>query len=91
MLGDFANVSAQDPDWATEYTANKRKYADQPALQELVDTQAKMHEAGYFNKNFASATYDAGAKAIATGQGCALPDADQCPLGHLAEQPGQHQ
>ena len=23
VLGDFANVSAQDPDWATEYTANE--------------------------------------------------------------------
>ena len=59
VLGDFANVSAQDPDWATEYTANKRKYADQPALQSFVN-QEEMYKAGYFNKNFASATFDAG-------------------------------
>ena len=72
VLGDFANVSAEDPDWATEYTANKRKYAEQPALQSFAN-QAKMHEAGYFNKNFASATYDAGTKAIATGEAAHYP------------------
>jgi raffinose/stachyose/melibiose transport system substrate-binding protein len=72
VLGDFANVAAQDPDWATEYTANKRKYADQPALQSFAN-QAKMHEAGYFNENFASATYDAGTKAIATGEAAHYP------------------
>jgi raffinose/stachyose/melibiose transport system substrate-binding protein len=72
VLGDFANVSAQDPDWATEYTANKRKYADQPALQSFAN-QAEMYKAGYFNKNFASATFDAGTKAIATGQAAHYP------------------
>ena len=44
VLGDFANVSAQDPDWATEYTANKRKYADQPALQSFAN-QEEMYKA----------------------------------------------
>ena len=39
VLGDFANVAAQDPEWATEYTANKRKYADEPALQSFKNQQ----------------------------------------------------
>jgi raffinose/stachyose/melibiose transport system substrate-binding protein len=72
VLGDFANVSAQDPDWATEYTANKRKYAEQPALQAFTN-QEEMYKAGYFNKNFASATFDAGTKAIATGEAAHYP------------------
>ena len=72
VLGDFANVAAQDPDWATEYTANKRKYADQPALQSFIN-QEEMYKAGYFNKNFASAKFDAGLKAIATGKAAHYP------------------
>jgi raffinose/stachyose/melibiose transport system substrate-binding protein len=72
VLGDFANVSAQDPNWAAEYTANKRKYADQPALQAFIN-QEEMYKAGYFNKNFASATFDAGTKAIATGEAAHYP------------------
>ena len=72
VLGDFANVATQDPDWATEYTANKRKYADQPALQSFIN-QEEMHKAGYFNKNFASAKFDAGLKALATGEAAHYP------------------
>nr|WP_246316461.1 extracellular solute-binding protein [Kineococcus aurantiacus] len=30
ILGDFHNVAAADPDWAQEYTANRRKYATDP-------------------------------------------------------------
>ena len=33
VLGDFGNVAAQDPNWADDYTDNKAKYVDQPALQ----------------------------------------------------------
>jgi raffinose/stachyose/melibiose transport system substrate-binding protein len=72
VLGDFANVSAQDPEWATKYTANKAKYVDQPALQAFKNQQ-QTFEAGYYNKNFASATYDAGIKAIATGTAAHYP------------------
>ena len=72
MLGDFANVAAQDPEWAEQYTANKRKYADQPALQAFKNQQDAF-ESGYFNKNFASAKYDDGIKAVATGTAAHYP------------------
>ena len=72
VLGDFANVAAQDPQWSTEYTAGKRKYADEPALQSFKNQQDAF-DSGYFNKNFASARYDDGIKAIATGTAAHYP------------------
>ena len=72
VLGDFANVAAQDPDWAEQYTADKRKYVDQPALQSF-ENQQDAFDSGYFNKNFASATYDDGVKAVATGTAAHYP------------------
>ena len=72
VLGDFANVAKKDPKWADEYTANKRKYVDQPALQSF-DNQQDAFESGYFNKNFASAKYDDGIEAVATGTAAHYP------------------
>jgi raffinose/stachyose/melibiose transport system substrate-binding protein len=72
VLADFANVAAQDPEWAEQYTANKRKYADQPALQSFKNQQDAF-DSGYFNKNFASAKYDDGVKAVATGTAAHYP------------------
>jgi raffinose/stachyose/melibiose transport system substrate-binding protein len=72
VLADFANVAVQDPEWAEQYTANKRKYADQPALQAFKNQQDTF-EAGYYNKNFASARYDDGVKAVSTGTAAHYP------------------
>ena len=72
VLGDFANVPRRTPTGPTEYTANKRKYADEPALQGFAN-QAGGIEAGYFNENFASALFDDGISAIATGEGAHYP------------------
>jgi raffinose/stachyose/melibiose transport system substrate-binding protein len=72
VLSDFGNVAAQDPNWAADYTANKAKYANQPALQAFKNQQ-QTHDAGYYNKDFASATYDNGVKAIATGTAAHYP------------------
>jgi raffinose/stachyose/melibiose transport system substrate-binding protein len=72
VLGDFANVLAADPDWAEQYTANKRKYADEPALAGF-QHQQEAFEAGYFNEDFASATYDDGGRMVATGEAAHYP------------------
>jgi raffinose/stachyose/melibiose transport system substrate-binding protein len=72
VLGDFANVAAQDPNWAANYTANKAKYTDQPAIQAFKNQQ-QTHADGYYNKNFASAKFDDGVKAIATGTAAHYP------------------
>lgn len=72
VLGDFGNVLAQDSKWATEYTAGKRKYVEEPALQGFAN-QEDAFSAGWFNENFASAMYDDGIRMIATGEGAHYP------------------
>ena len=72
VLADFANVAAQDPDWATEYTAGNRKYVDQPGLQGFANQQ-QTYEAGFYNQDFASATFDDGVRMVATGEAAHYP------------------
>lgn len=72
VLGDFANVAAQDPSWSKKYTEGKAKYSTEPALQGFLNQQTA-HQAGYFNKNFASTTYDDAIKMLANGTGAHYP------------------
>ncbi|OIH94453.1 ABC transporter substrate-binding protein [Curtobacterium sp. MCBA15_001] len=72
ILGDFANITAQQADWATKYTANKESYAKQPALagfQHLADVEGK----GLLNQDYASATQANGLKMLADGTGAQYP------------------
>ncbi|MGC0271985.1 ABC transporter substrate-binding protein [Pseudactinotalea sp. Z1739] len=72
VLADFANVDSMDPDWAEEYTANNRKYADEPAVQAFRNHE-EVYEAGYFNENFPSATDADGARMLAERDGVHYP------------------
>lgn len=72
VLADFANVSAQDPEWADQYTANQRNYSTQPALQSFLN-QEEVAGKDWYNKRFASALYDDGVKAVATGTAAHYP------------------
>ena len=72
VLGDFHNVAAAVPNFAADYTANKAKYATTPAALAGFEHMQQVYEAGYFNKDFASAELNDGIKAVATGNGCAL-------------------
>lgn len=72
VLADFANVSAQDPEWASKYTANKAKYVDPPALAGFEDT-AEVYKLGLMNKDFASLTNVNGLKLLATGKAAQYP------------------
>jgi raffinose/stachyose/melibiose transport system substrate-binding protein len=72
VLGDFGNVLAEDPDWAEQYTANQRHYADEPGLNGFRHLQ-EVAEAGYFNENFPSATDADGARMLAEGDGAHYP------------------
>ncbi|WP_203582409.1 ABC transporter substrate-binding protein [Microbacterium hibisci] len=72
VLGDFYNVSAADADWAEEYTAGNRSYAEEPALAGFEHLQ-EIYEAGYLNEDFASSTYDDGVRMIAQGEGAHYP------------------
>ena len=73
VLGDYYNVSAAVPNFAADYTANKTKYATTPeAMAGFVHIQ-EVKDAGYFNKDFASAKLNDGVKAVATGAAAHYP------------------
>lgn len=72
VLAGFANVSAQDPNWATNYTNNKAKYVNPPALAGFTDLQ-EVFDKGLLNKDFASLTNVNALKELATGQAAQYP------------------
>ncbi len=72
VLADFGNVNAADPTWAANYTENKAKYADAPAIegfQHVEDT----YKAGFFNSDAASLTLENALKMLANGEGVQYP------------------
>jgi raffinose/stachyose/melibiose transport system substrate-binding protein len=72
VLADFANVSAQDPNWATNYTHNKAKYVNPPALAGFTHTE-QIFDMGLMNKDYASLTNVNALKELATGQAAQYP------------------
>lgn len=73
VLGDFANVAAANPSFAKDYTANKVKYASDPAAIKGFEHQEEAFKAGLFNEDFASATYAQGLEKLANGEGAHYP------------------
>ena len=73
VLGDYHNVEAAVPNFAADYTAGKTKYATTPAAQAGFQHIQDVHDAGYFNKDFASAKLNDGIKAVATGTAVHYP------------------
>jgi raffinose/stachyose/melibiose transport system substrate-binding protein len=72
VLADFANVSAQDPNWATNYTHNKAKYVNPPALAGFTHTE-QIFDMGLMNKDYASLTNVNALKELAAGQAAQYP------------------
>jgi len=74
VLGDFANVTAQDPEWAEQYTANdpNAKYVDEPAFAGFANQQ-EAFDKGLFNEDFPSMTNAQAMEALATGAGAQYP------------------
>lgn len=73
VLGDYFNVQAVVPDFATEYTAGKDKYATTPAARKGFEHGAAVHDAGYLNPDFAAATFEEGVSKVAMGEGAHYP------------------
>ncbi|MGZ0145581.1 ABC transporter substrate-binding protein [Kribbella sp. WER1] len=73
VLGDFHNVAAAEPDFADKYTKNQAKYATSPAAIKGFQHTEAVHDAGYENKDFASAKLPDGLKMLATGKGAHYP------------------
>jgi raffinose/stachyose/melibiose transport system substrate-binding protein len=73
VLGDYHNVEAEVPDFAAKYTAGEAKYANTPAALTGFQHIQQVHDAGYLNKDFASAELNDGIKAVAEGKGVHYP------------------
>jgi raffinose/stachyose/melibiose transport system substrate-binding protein len=73
VLGDYANVEAKVPNFAADYTANKAHYADTPAALAGFQHIEAVKDAGFLNKDYASAKLNDGIKAVATGQAAQYP------------------
>ena len=72
VLADFHNIAATDPNWADNYTNNKAKYVDQPALTSFQRLEA-VSKAGYLNKDFASIKNTQGLQDLVNGTGAQYP------------------
>lgn len=73
VLGDFFNVQAAEPDFATRYTNNQAKYAtSEAALRGFAYNQA-VFDAGLLNEDFGAATFEEGMEAVATGTAAHYP------------------
>jgi len=72
VLGDFANITAQQKNWATQYTKHKESYADQPALAGFQHLQ-EGKDKDLYNEDYASATQANGLKMLAEGKGAQYP------------------
>lgn len=73
VLGDYFNVQAEEPDFATRYTNNEAKYATSEAAMRGFQYQAEIYDAGYLNEDFAVATFEEGVARVATGGGAHYP------------------
>ncbi|HEV7957221.1 MAG TPA: extracellular solute-binding protein [Marisediminicola sp.] len=72
VLADFANVSAKDDKWADNYTNNKAKYVNPPALAGFTHTQ-EIFSKGLMNEDYASLTNVNALKLLATGKAAQYP------------------
>jgi raffinose/stachyose/melibiose transport system substrate-binding protein len=73
VLADFHNVAAAEPDFVQRYTDNQAKYTTDPAAIKGFEHLQQVHDAGYLNKDFASAKLDDGLRDVATGKGAQYP------------------
>jgi raffinose/stachyose/melibiose transport system substrate-binding protein len=89
VLADYANVEAQVPDFAAQYTAGQAKYATTPAALAGFEHIQLLHDGGYFNKDFASAKLNDGLKAVATGTAAHYPQIGSVAPGIENVSPGK--
>jgi raffinose/stachyose/melibiose transport system substrate-binding protein len=73
VLADLFNVLAADPDWATKYTNNQAKYADDPVARAGFQHLQDVFEAGFLNEDFGSTTFDDALNMIGAGEATHYP------------------
>jgi raffinose/stachyose/melibiose transport system substrate-binding protein len=73
VLGDFCNVAQTNSTFATDYTANKAKYATTPAALRGFEKTAEPKAKGWLNSSAGSLKLDQGMKLLAAGKGAQYP------------------
>jgi raffinose/stachyose/melibiose transport system substrate-binding protein len=73
VLGDFHNVAAAEPTFADDFTANKAKFATDPAAIKGFEHLQQVRDLGLMNSDFASATNADGLRMVADGTGAQYP------------------
>jgi len=73
VLGDYYNVAVANPNFAKDYTANKVKYATDPAAVKGFEKTAEAKAKGWLNKSAGSTTFDQGMKLLASGKAAQYP------------------
>lgn len=73
ILANFYNMWSNDPEWADKYTANEVSYSSDPVALKGFQNIQELHDGGYLNEDFASATYDDALRKLATGEGAHYP------------------
>lgn len=73
VLADFFNVQSEVPNFVTDYTANKVKYATTPAALRGFEHVEEVAKAGFFNEDFGAATFDDGMRMVSTGEAAHYP------------------
>jgi len=73
VLADYYNVQAADPNFAVDYTANKAKYATTPAALAGFKYVQEGYDQGWYQQDYATATFDQGLAMLANGEGAHYP------------------
>jgi raffinose/stachyose/melibiose transport system substrate-binding protein len=67
VLGDYFNVQAAEPDFATRYTNNQAKYATSAAAMNGFAYTQQVFDLGLMNEDFGAATFEDGIEMVTTG------------------------
>lgn len=73
VLADYYNVQSKEPNFADRYTSGEATFGNDPAARRSFEKVAELHDAGYFNEDFGSATYEDGLMRVAVGDGVHYP------------------
>jgi raffinose/stachyose/melibiose transport system substrate-binding protein len=73
VLADYYNVAQAVPTFTNDYTTNKAKYATTPAAMAGFSYLAEGFKKGWYEKDFATTTFDQGLKLLADGKAAHYP------------------
>ncbi|RKL66927.1 ABC transporter substrate-binding protein [Salipaludibacillus neizhouensis] len=73
ILADYYNVHSQAPTFAEDFTANEAKFADTPEALRGFEKLSELQEAGHFNSEETSTTYEDALRMLAEGEAAHYP------------------